>query len=75
MTESRTRTQVLCDLVCKLTKTIEFLGTKSTSKYSGPWSASYSKRFRTRFPQHWGRQNERVREPLQAGQDSDCRQD
>ncbi len=35
MIESRTRTQVLCDLVCKLTKTIEFLGTKSTSKYSG----------------------------------------
>lgn len=35
MTDSRTRTQVLCDLVCKLTKTIEFLGAKSTSKYSG----------------------------------------
>lgn len=35
MTDSRTRTQVLCDLVCKLTKTIEFLSTKSASKYSG----------------------------------------
>lgn len=35
MTDSRTRTQVLCDLVCKLTKTIEFLSAKSTSKYSG----------------------------------------
>lgn len=35
MIESRNRTQVLCDLVCKLTKTIEFLSTKSTSKYSG----------------------------------------
>lgn len=35
MTDSRTRTQVLCDLICKLTKTIEFLSVKSTSKYSG----------------------------------------
>lgn len=35
MIENRTRTQVLCDLVCKLTKTIEFLGAKPTSKYSG----------------------------------------
>ena len=35
MTDIRTRTQVLCDLVCKLTKTIEFLSTKSASKYSG----------------------------------------
>ncbi len=35
MIESRTRTQVLCDLVCKLTKTIEYLSNKSTSKYSG----------------------------------------
>lgn len=35
MTDSRTRTQVLCDLVCKLTKTIEFLSVKSTNKYSG----------------------------------------
>lgn len=35
MTDSRIRTQVLCDLVCKLTKTIEFLSAKSTSKYSG----------------------------------------
>ena len=26
---------MLCDLVCKLTKTIEFLRAKSTSKYSG----------------------------------------
>ena len=34
MIESRTRTQVLCNLVCKLTKTIEYLSTKSTSKYS-----------------------------------------
>lgn len=35
MTDSRSRTQVLCNLVCKLTKTIEFLSAKSTSKYSG----------------------------------------
>ena len=35
MIEIRTRSQVLCDLVCKLTKTIEYLSTRSTIKYSG----------------------------------------
>lgn len=35
MTDRRSRKQVLCYLVCKLTKTIEYLSAKSTSKYSG----------------------------------------